>query len=402
MRRALTAALVLVALVGCGEEVAPGTFVDKFRVLSVQASPPDLAPGETSVLTALAVDPTRPGKKNTLVWLACDPDPQDLTRSSCSDVSTLSDPGAFTGSELPPGVRAIGFGDLAAYQAPKETFASLDASNPIRVQGAVAQILVIAIAAELSGIPTAEQRDALFEKVKSKEIASVLAIFRIRVTEDPQRNRNPTLSSLDVDGTPLPEGATVRFRPDRATPFSLSSPDADFETYTQLTPDGEQQKTERIIAALYSTTGRFEQERLEVGSGTAQSFEPPTGKKTDPKPDDRRGTLWVVLRDTRGGQSPYTFPFFLCDPSLAAPEVTGLSPTNGPANGSQRVTFSGRNVSSILDITVGGKAVLDARYDADRDVFEGTVPTLDAGDHEVVVRGKHCADASSAITYRSP
>ncbi|MFL5320821.1 MAG: hypothetical protein ACJ790_14260, partial [Myxococcaceae bacterium] len=73
MRRFRGSVLVLVAAlgcVGCGEDVAPATFVDKLRVLAVMSTPPDLAPGETAVLHTLTVDPSRPGKKNTLIWLA--------------------------------------------------------------------------------------------------------------------------------------------------------------------------------------------------------------------------------------------------------------------------------------------------------------------------------------------
>ncbi|MFL5320669.1 MAG: hypothetical protein ACJ790_13490, partial [Myxococcaceae bacterium] len=328
---------------------------------------------------------------------------QDLSRSSCSDVSTLSDPGAFTneGNELPPGVRAIGFGDSAFYKAPADTFAALDANDPRRIQGAVAQVLIVAIGAELPDIPTPDQRDALFEKVKNKEIPSVIVLDRIRVTEDPQRNHNPSLSSIEENGVTVPEGGKLRFFPDRDTPLKLFSPDADFEQYDQLTPEGADHKTERIIAALYSTTGRFEQPRLEVGSDTPENFQAPTGASNNPKPEDRRGTFWAVLRDTRGGQSAYELPFVLCDRSLPAPELFSLSPSEGLGDGTQRVTLTGRNLSSVMDVGVGGKALSQLTYDPARDVLEGFVPVLDPGEHPLLVRGEHCADVSTTFTFKS-
>lgn len=396
------ALLAIVVATACGEEPPPATYVDKLRILSVTATPPDLAPGDTAVLKALVVDPSRPGKKNTLVWLACDPDPQDLTRSSCSDVSTLSDPAAFTGGELPPGVRAIGFGDFAAYKAPPETFAALDASDTRRIQGAVAQVLLIAIAAEVPPNPTQEELDGLFAKVKSKEIASLIAIFRIRVTEDPERNSNPTVSELKVNGQTLPEGATLRLFPDRDTSLEFIAPNGDFEEYDQLTPEGTETRVEKLIAAFYSTTGRFEQERLELGSGTPQAFQAPTNKPSNRFPEDRRGTMWVVLRDTRGGQSFRTLPFVLCDDAAVTPELATLTPSRGPADGSQRVTLTGRNLSSVLDVIVGEKALTDLRYDSTRDVLEGTVPVLPPGEYALVVRGEQCADVTTSFTYRTP
>lgn len=410
MKRALLMSALLLVLGACGEDVAPASYVDKFRILSVTATPPDIKPDETTVLRALAVDPSRPGKPSTLIWLACDPDPLDLRRSSCSDVSTLSDPGAFTppeggdlsNTELPPGVRAIGFGPFAAYRAPAETFNQLDAADPRRIQGAVAQVLVIAIAAELPPNPNQEQRDALFAKVRSKEIASQLVIFRIRVTEDPQRNSNPVLSELKVEDEALPEGATVRLRKDRDTKLELVAAEDQFEEYDQETPSGLEHKREQLIAALYSTTGRFLYERLEVGSGTEEAFQAPDGEKNNPVPEDGRGVMWVVLRDTRGGQSFIERPFFLCDEALPAPAVEALTPAQGAADGTQRVTLSGKDLSSVLDVLVGGKALLGSSYDAARGVFEGLVPALPPGEHVIKVRGQHCADVETPFTYRSP
>lgn len=410
MKRAALTSLVLLLATGCGEELAPSSFVDKFRLLSVVATPPDLKPGETTILTALAVDPSRSGKRNTLIWLACDPDPLDLSRSSCSDVSTLSDPSAFTppegsdlsNAQLPPGVRAIGFGDFAAYKAPDDTFAKIDAADARRIQGAVAQILVIAIAAELPVNPTQEQRDAIFAKVRSREIPSVLVLYRVRVTEDPQRNTNPKLSEFKIDGVPLPEGATVRLFKRKDTPLELVAAEDQFEEYDQQAPSGLERKRESLIAAHYSTTGRFEFERLELGSGTPQSFTPPEGKAIDPIPEDGRGMMWLVVRDTRGGQAFMQHPFFLCDDALAAPTIDSVSPASGPADGTQLLTLSGKNLSSVLDVLVGGKALVSAQYDAARDVFEGRVPSLGAGDHSVVVRGQHCADVETTMMYRSP
>ena len=47
------------------------------------------------------------------------------------------------------------------------------------------------------------------EKVQSKEIASVLTLFRVRVSENAVQNANPTIDQLIVDGAPLPRGATI-------------------------------------------------------------------------------------------------------------------------------------------------------------------------------------------------
>ncbi|HLM47169.1 MAG TPA: hypothetical protein VK458_25100, partial [Myxococcaceae bacterium] len=127
--------MVLSALVGlcaCEEEFKPETEVVGLRVLGLRASPAELAPGQTATLSALVVDPSRPGKPLTLLWLGCEPDPLDLGRSPCSDTETLGDPTKLvpvsedgTPPQLPPGVSVIGFNDRAEYAVRADLFSQL-------------------------------------------------------------------------------------------------------------------------------------------------------------------------------------------------------------------------------------------------------------------------------------
>src|SRR5262245_28292745 len=66
MRRSL---IGLAALVACENSFEPASYVQGVRVLAVKAEPAEVAPGATTTLTALAVDPGR----GTLMasWDAC-------------------------------------------------------------------------------------------------------------------------------------------------------------------------------------------------------------------------------------------------------------------------------------------------------------------------------------------
>ena len=58
LRSILVAATVGAALLsGCGSDLPSASFIDKLRVLAVQAEPPEIAPGATTQLSALVLEP---------------------------------------------------------------------------------------------------------------------------------------------------------------------------------------------------------------------------------------------------------------------------------------------------------------------------------------------------------
>lgn len=393
MRRAL--AWLLFALFSCGEEMKPDTLLEELRVLGVRSTPADLAPGETAILEALVVDPSRPARASTVVWFSCDPDPLNLNRSYCSDMATLSQSSALFrapsdgGAELPPGMRFAGLGNRAGYRAPEDLFAKLPPEDARRRLGTVAQLLLFAVAEELSPAASREELAALFGRVERKEVRSVLALFRIRVSEDPERNQNPRLSfSMG--------GAHLRLAESEMRPLELDAADQSFEEYQQLTPQGAEARSEKLIGAWYSTAGRFSESRVVLRSQTA-IFRAP-GSAEDPVPPERGGTLFAVVRDTRGGQSWAEYPFHVCDPSLPPPRVSQLQPRI--ARRGERVSLSGEQLGSVLDVMLGEEALRGLSCSESRGVCEGYLPALPPGDYPVVVRGKHCQDLETGWQLR--
>ncbi|MBI3182358.1 MAG: hypothetical protein HYZ28_09465 [Myxococcales bacterium] len=401
MRAALGATALL--LCACAEEFKPETVVENLRVLGVRASPAALGPGQSARLEALVVDPSRSGR-STVLWLACDPDPLNLGRSYCSDMATLSEPSALLKTdagvpELPKGMRFIGLNRQASYRAPDDLFAQLPVGDARRRHGAVAQVLAIAVAEEVSLSAGPAELEALFQKVRSKAVRSVIALFRIVVSEDPRPNQNPELAGLAVAGASLPDGAHLRVRELEEVELELLAPDSAFEEYEQANPDGPEPKTERLIAAWYSTAGRFSEARVALRSDTKELYTS-AGKRGDPVPEGREGVLYAVVRDTRGGQSWEEYPLYVCDPGLPPPAVESASPPSGRGDGSAVLALRGAQLSSTLDVMVGERALLNLSCSAASGECSGHVPPLPPGNYPLAVRGKHCADVETGLAFQ--
>ncbi len=405
MRARLLLLSWLLLAAGCGEDFKPASAVLGFRVLGVRAEPPELHPGERAQLSALVADP-RNGRAHTLLWLGCAPDPFAQGRSACSDIAAFQDSSAILqgggGGELtlPPGMSIIGFGERAVYAADPQLFSVLDPADPRRQSGTVGQVLLLAVGGELSLTATPEERAAFFERVQSKELPFVFVLFRLRISEEPVLNANPVLGELRVDGEAQPPFGTVRLPADRVSALELTAPESAFEPYTQLNAQGErEEKTERLLTAWYADTGVLAEERVALGSEVGQRYTPPSGDEADPLPADRSGQLWVVARDTRGGQSWTERRFFLCDASASVPTVSGIEPAAGPANGTSLLTVRGQGLDGVLEVRVGGHPLSRARFNPQGATFEGLVPPLPPGPQAVQVVARRCDLPDINVSY---
>lgn len=388
----------------CQSQFKPASTVEGLRVLGMRAEPAEVSPGQVATLTALVVDPSAPTRRNTLVWISCDPDPFDLGRSACSDLGALSDSSSLFSGELgsgadggtpslPPGMKLAGFGPRAFYSPPADLFAALDPSDSRRQTGTVAQLLLLAIAEEISPAATQEELNAVLARVQSREVASLLAIFRLRVSEAPELNRNPVIGDLLVDGVAVSEGAHLFLTPGRDVLMRITAPPESQEAWDQPTPDGAERRTERLIAALYSTAGRFTFDRVAVNENFDTVFRPPTGDEGDPLPERARRRFWVVVRDTRGGQSWREHPVHFCEDEAEVPAVMRAT-VDGAT-----LTLQGARLDRILDVLVGQATLKDGAWSPKLQKFIGTLPDLPAGAHPIRVRTVDCVDLPTGLTH---
>lgn len=399
----LLPAVLLLLLTGCSEEWSPESIIEDLRVLGVKAEPAELKPGESASLSALIIDPSRPGAKNTVLWLGCDPDPFNLGRSACSDPAVLRNPaGLFSGGQLPPGVRLIGLNDAASFRADPEVFRLLAAEDSRRQSGTVGQVLAIALAQEMLGVPSMTELAALFEKVRTKEIKAVITLFRIKVSEAPTRNTNPKISGFKVAGELQLPGIRTRVFPAQKLEVGLEAPDASFEPYLEVTPTTSEQKIERLTSAWYSTSGRFNTLRVALRSEVKAQFTV-AGDPEFPRdvvPPRRAGTFFVVMRDTRGGQDWVEHPFWICDPTEPDAVVTKV---RSPAVKGEPVVLEGMLLQGLLDVEVGGVGLTRGSVNTSSGNWEALIPpALAPGTYPVKLHRKNCVAVTSSLTLTVP
>lgn len=395
--RALALSLVLL-LTGCNSQFKPETLVDSLRVLAITANPPEVAPGESAQLDILQLDPSRPGGKTTVVWVGCEPDPIDFNRSACNDTSALLQPTAF--ATFPPGVRILGFGTRAGYASAPTLFDGVAADDPVRSNGTSGPVLGVVIGEEVKPTSSDEELRVLFGRIERQEVQTVMALTRVTVTERLQKNQNPKLAALEQDGVAQPRGAKLQLRAGATVSLVPRVTDSSRETFTLQLPSGPAERSETLVASWYSTSGRFDQARVDVTGGAVTKFIVPGSSAVpeDPVPEKRTGTIWVVVRDGRGGQFFEALPFFICDDS-PMPTITALE---APVTPGDPLVARGTNLAGTLDLIIGGAALSRGSYSPATDVFVADVPMLPSGTYPVTVRSKSCGEQDTGLTWSVP
>lgn len=383
---------VLLLLTGCDPGFRPETLVENLRLIGVSADNPKLLPGESTRVRALVLDPSR-NTPSTVLWLGCEPDPFNLNRSPCANPDVLNDPSALTAGTgmLPPGVSVIGLNEQAFYSVPAGLFDVLAPEDPRRQKGTVGQLIAFAVAEAVSPQASMDELKALFDRVQRKELKSIIALFRVAISESTVRNVNPIVDSLVVANEPWPKGARFFVHEKEPVTLDVVAPESSFEPFVLETPTGDEMKTERILTAWYSTSGRFSETSTALGEGVKTIFTAP-GSAADPVPQRRTGTLYTVFRDTRGGQAWREWPYFVCDDSLSAPEVSSV---DWPASATDPVVLHGNAMGSVLDVIVDGVALERGSFVEASGTFQGYLSAgVEVGTRRGLVHTKVCTRLS--------
>lgn len=302
LRRAI---LVTLSCAGaCSNGLPAASFIDKLRVLAVAAEPPELAPGETSALSLLAVEPPVPmadggaPRPITAAWLACALAGGTPSLQSCATQSTL------IGTEL-----------TASYSA------SADALGGV---ASVEVLITVAVADDDAGALACLAELANDGGRPSNPDHCVVSLKRITISDPAQRaggavNHNPALADF-VTTTPsgfaetLDGGGVWQYAPgpDKAAWDLIAhrAPDA-----AELKPDG---TYEALSVSWFTTAGHLDASRslyLPPGCATRAPcagdppedgadttwFAPTQSEAADVGGGDGRVDFWAVVRDDRGG-----------------------------------------------------------------------------------------------------
>lgn len=261
-RAVLVLGTLLVA--GCQPALADRAVVVDLRVLGVRAEPPEAAPGAAVTFDTLVADPGGAGRELSYAWAICAPGDGGVGR--CGD---------------PANILALGSGLTATWTVPADALAGLDADSA-RVGVDVFVVL---------GIEARGAVDA------SGDTPHDVAFKRVRISTNPAPNANPVLTSFAVAGQTSPGAVTVV--PEVDLPLEARPASDAQEAY--LLASGAQAVEEARFTWLITSGGVGDA----VSFGEADANGDAVGRTIWNLPSgveaSATATVWVVLRDGRGG-----------------------------------------------------------------------------------------------------
>lgn len=283
---ALIAPLLSSCLFEAEIEFTPASFIEKVRVLGIRAEPPEIRPGEETVLDALVVDPSQ-SDSLTRVWLLCDPHPSGLVAGACSQQDTVRDIAKVLAGEV-DGVR-IAFGERPTYRAPEDAISRLPDGSRGRTTGVNATALLIVF-------------DGPIDQLEDGAEPAVMALKSIRIVDRDDRplNRNPTIEEIRLDGAALPPNEASSATSGTLSLSALASDDS-AESYVREQPDGTtEEQREEMVFSWFTTAGRYDtltdRSARTIGDATIELDLPPAAEASQGVAE-----IVVVLRDARGG-----------------------------------------------------------------------------------------------------
>ncbi|MFO0630008.1 MAG: hypothetical protein U0325_30895 [Polyangiales bacterium] len=303
---ALTRALVPLWLAACAPVLDDDSArVSAPRLLAARAEPAEVRPGETVRVTALVAGPSG-AVPPPPSWSLC------LTRPSLASSSPVSE--ACRGDE-PTAARPLGAGVFAAFTVPDDACARFGPDPPVGQgtalrpadpdsTGGYALPLRVRLP-DADGFATVRLRCNL-----SGVTREVSADFNARA----RPTQNPAIRAVSrvrgADEEPLADAVTVR--PGERLALRVAWPACDVapcegaEPYLRLDPVDRALTTAResLRVSWYGTAGRFDAPRTgRAGDDAVTSADNAWTAPATPGPV----TLWVVLRDDRGGAAWRTF-----------------------------------------------------------------------------------------------
>ena len=291
--------LLCASALACGAEHDPGSHVQSFRVLALQADAPFAQPGDDVNLGSLSHDPA--GRSITWGWGVC-PSPAGSTPAACLDQfrEIVAEQGDLAWLMQGQGQ------DSVQVSIPTDFLTQLPAEARPH-----AQLGVVSVACPGSLELDSLAPDVPFrcrEATDGRELSLaeyVVGVKRISVRER-DRNENPTIEAVLFDGADWPADEVKEVDACDTSDYDyLACPDglkhrvaarvdaASFETGTD---EFEREFSEQVVIQHYSTEGIFESE-------VRVADEPETGWVARSAASGSELSLWFVARDDRGGVS---------------------------------------------------------------------------------------------------
>lgn len=247
MKRLVAALLIGACCAACAPDFVDPRLVNYLRVLSVRSEPPEVAPGGTLSLDALVGDPLGDGRPVSFAWAVCIPDPI-LGLSSCDESNA----------------QPVGFTPEVDFTVPAD---ALDGLSPEEQDRGIDVFVLLVVSAG------GEQDQAL---------------KRVRVSTTDTPNHNPAFYTFTINDS-LDDVVNVQIGHEVdlvGTPTQGS-----IEMYEDAALGIQ---PEQMRFNWFMTTGR-------LGNIISFGDDDGVGRTTFTPTSDEGSTVWVVLRDQRGG-----------------------------------------------------------------------------------------------------
>jgi len=294
------------------------SLIEQPKVLAVQSEPPEAAPGEDVTLTALVATPDVNGVAPMLTWGLC------TARKPLTELGPVNPVCIEPANQAPRSILSLGSGVAVEATLPMDACSLFGPSLPEPMNG------------EPAGRPVdPDPTGGYYQPVGVTLLAgAVTTLGAVRIFCPPsgldqeqagdfnasyRRNQNPLINAvglLDDAGhpTPIPE-APDTLQVARGKPIQLRASWASCtdgaacggaESYALFDADSRQLETKResVRVSWYATAGHFEnavtgRDENELATDTDNTWTAPTGSGDV--------QLWLVIRDSRGGQTFRSF-----------------------------------------------------------------------------------------------
>ncbi len=298
MIRPLRFAVFPLLLACSSDELSPSWRIDRLRILAVagdtvvtdgSAPTAEPRPGDTVQFRSLVVSPDPVG---AVVWFACASAGSYGCDIDSADLSALSDGSMDT---LTPEEQLALFAELqAAGLIGVEPFLPPSYTVPDDYLTSLTE------AQRTEGTPIIVNLTAIPDEADVAEADLEIAFKRLPVSEALTPNHNPVITGLRVEGIDLAPGATLTVVPGYPYEIEPILSEGSVEDYTYVNQDGNAEaRTEEPYFNWYTKHGSFFQEYSLYPNTSATWYAPA-------EPPAETDTLWVVVRDRRGGMGWYT------------------------------------------------------------------------------------------------
>jgi hypothetical protein len=270
--------ILIIMMTNCSRDDLPKyQGLGDLRILTIVVSNPEVNPGDTVTFTPVLSDLNGQGRLINFAVQACiDPGVANGADPTCLNPDPVS---------IQTGTITIPAGASQTYTGPVAPFSlTMPDANTIFANRSVAD--------QYNGVIYLVQYN--ISVPNGPAINSFLRVFVSDATTKTQKNQNPSITSVDLNDSPIPDTIPM---PASASNFRVLSPLSSSETYTVMQNDGSfLTRTEEMLNTWFVSDGEFDFSRT---TGSTENLWTPPGSK----PSNRGMVILVVTRDGRGGSA---------------------------------------------------------------------------------------------------